>query len=468
MTLIKSISGIRGTIGGVEGHNLTPPDVVRFTCGYAHWLRERFPSELPTVVLGRDGRVSGEMVVGLVAHALMGCGIRVINLGYSTTPTVEMAVSGLGAQGGIVVTASHNPVEWNALKLLNERGEFLSAQDGERVLELALDRWLHYPSWDALGSIQSYEGGYLKEHVQAIIAHPLVDAKAVAQRGFRVVVDAINSTGGLAVPLLLEALGVKDYLILNKEPMGRFAHHPEPLAEHLSETCLAVRESGAHLGIVVDPDVDRLAFIQEDGQMFGEEYTLVAVARYYLKHRPGPVVNNLSSSRALSDVAGTLGCPTYSAAVGEAHVVAKMKEVGAVLGGEGNGGVIVPDLHYGRDALAGIALFLTALAHDPKPLSELRSELPSYELVKKKITLAEGVDTAVLLRRLAEYYPKERVDTTDGVKVNFERGWVHVRRSNTEPIVRIYAEAPSAPEAEELAADCLREIQKILEDALSL
>jgi phosphomannomutase len=379
-----------------------------------------------------------------------------------------MAVKGLGAQGGIILTASHNPIEWNALKLLNDEGEFVSAAEGERILSLADRRDLAFPDWRHLGHILPYEGGYLKEHIQAILHHPLVDSRSVSEAGFRVVVDAINSTGGIAVPQLLEALGVKDIIILNREPLGYFAHNPEPLAEHLADTCRAVKEKGAHLGIVVDPDVDRLAFIQEDGQMFGEENTLVAVARYYLKLRPGPVVNNLSSSRALRDVAASLGCPVYSAAVGEVHVVAKMKEVGAVLGGEGNGGVIVPDLHYGRDALIGIALMLTVLARENVSLSSLRQQLPHYEMVKARLTLPAGMLPDALITRLKEHYADYPQNTDDGLKVDMPHGWLHIRKSNTEPILRLYAEAPSAQEAEELVADCKAHIENLLENALSL
>lgn len=468
MTLIKSISGIRGTVGGLPDAGLTPPDVVRFVCGYAFWIKEKFPDKKASVVVGRDGRVSGELLQGIVVNTLASCGLRVINLDYSTTPSVEMAVKGLGAQGGIILTASHNPVEWNALKLLNDQGEFVSAAEGERILSLADRRDLEFPDWRHLGTVIPHEGGYFKEHIQAILSHPLVDLEAVARAGFRVVVDAINSTGGMAVPMLLEALGVKNISVLNREPLGHFAHNPEPLAEHLADTSRAVRETGAHLGIVVDPDVDRLAFIQEDGQMFGEEYTLVAVARYFLKHRPGPVVNNLSSSRALQDVAGALGCPVYSAAVGEVNVVAKMKEVGAVLGGEGNGGVIVPDLHYGRDALIGIALMLTALARENITLSALRRQLPHYEMVKAKLTVPAGMSPDALIMRLKEHYAAYPLSTEDGLKVDMPAGWLHIRKSNTEPILRLYAEAPSASQAEELVAACKAHVEKLLENALSL
>lgn len=468
MTLIKSISGIRGTLGGRHDEGLTPPDVVRFTCGYAFWIKEKYPAQEATVVVGRDGRVSGELLQGLVVHTLAACGLQVINLDYSTTPSVEMAVKGLGAQGGIILTASHNPVEWNALKLLNDEGEFVSAVEGERILALADQRDLAFPDWRHLGDVIPREGGYFKEHIHAILNHPLVDREAVARAGFSVVVDAINSTGGMAVPRLLEALGVKKITVLNKEPLGLFAHNPEPLAEHLTEICRVVKESGAHLGIVVDPDVDRLAFIQEDGVMFGEENTLVAVARYYLKHRPGPVVNNLSSSRALRDVAGALGCPVYSAAVGEVNVVAKMKAVGAVLGGEGNGGVIVPDLHYGRDALIGIALVLTSLAKENIPLSELRRNLPHYEMLKTKLPLPAGLVPDALIARLKEVYASFELNTEDGLKIDMPEGWLHIRKSNTEPILRIYAEAQDAGTARRLVEDCRSHVEKMLENAFSL
>lgn len=468
MTLIKSISGIRGTVGGLPDAGLTPPDIVRFTCGYAFWIREKYPQQEATVVVGRDGRISGALLQGLVVNTLAACGLRVINLDYSTTPSVEMAVKGLRAQGGIILTASHNPIEWNALKLLNDQGEFVSAAEGERILSLADRRDLAFPDWRHLGQVSAYEGGYIKEHIQAILHHPLVDPEAVAKVGFRLVVDAINSTGGIAVPQLLEALGVKDLIVLNREPMGHFAHNPEPLAEHLSDTCRAVKENGAHLGIVVDPDVDRLAFIQENGQLFGEEYTLVAIARYFLKQRPGPVVNNLSSSRALRDVAAALGCPVYSSAVGEVHVVAKMKEVGAVLGGEGNGGVIVPDLHYGRDALIGIALMLTALARENISLSSLRRQLPHYEMVKAKLMLPSGMSPDALITRLKEHYAAYPQNSDDGLKVDLPHGWLHIRKSNTEPILRLYTEAPSVQEAEALVTECKAHIKNLLENALSL
>ncbi|MCS6979437.1 MAG: phosphoglucosamine mutase [Flavobacteriales bacterium] len=468
MTLIKSISGIRGTVGGFPGEGLTPLDVVKFTSGYAFWVKEKFPEFQPSVVVGRDGRLSGALLQGIVANTLAACGLRVLLLDYTTTPSVEMAVKGLRAQGGIILTASHNPIEWNALKLLNAEGEFVSAENGARILELSESPRIEFPAWQHLGVIETHPGGYIREHVEAILKHPLVNPAAVAAANFRVVVDAINSTGGLAVPLLLEALGVREVEVLNATPMGHFAHNPEPLAEHLQEVCKKVKENGAHLGIVVDPDVDRLAFIQEDGVMFGEENTLVAVARYYLKHRPGPVVNNLSSSRALRDVASALGCTTHSAPVGEVHVVARMKETGAVLGGEGNGGVIVPELHYGRDALAGIALMLTSLALEKKSLSALRQELPQYEMAKKKVTLPPGLSADGLLRALSAHYSDYPQNHEDGLKVDFPRGWLHIRKSNTEPIVRIYSEAPSRTEAEQLAADCMHYVDELKENALSL
>jgi len=468
MTLIKSISGIRGTIGGLRGDSLTPYDIVKFSVGYSLWLKEKFPKRMPTVIVGRDGRVSGPFVSGLVVHTLAGCGVHVVDIGLSTTPSVEMAVKGLNADGGIIVTASHNPENWNALKLLNQEGEFLSAEDGEKVLLLSEQEISTFPEWDKLGSIQQLDGGYYQQHIEAILAYPLIDGQAIEKKGFKVVVDAINSTGGIAVPLLLEKLGTRDIIVLNKEPMGHFAHNPEPLEAHLQEICRVVKEKKADLGIVVDPDVDRLALIQEDGLMFGEENTLVAVAQFFLKKKPGVVVNNLSSSRALKDVANAFGCRCYSAAVGEVNVVQKMKETGAVLGGEGNGGIIVPELHYGRDALAGIGLILSYMATENKTLKQIWESLPQYYMAKKKITLPAGLNADALFKKLSEIYKNYELTTTDGLKIDLPHSWLHIRKSNTEPIVRIYSEAKSLQAAEDLATSCIIKIEKLYENVLSL
>lgn len=461
MTLIKSISGIRGTIGGPTGDNLTPLDALKFASAYGQWLRARFPGERLRVVLGRDARPSGLMVAGAVKAGLTGMGIDVWDLDLSTTPTVEMAVPGLEAHGGIILTASHNPVEWNALKLLNERGEFLSAEDGRRILEYASAEDFDYVPVDQLGKIIPVAGGYIDEHIQRILELPLVDRDAVASAGFRVAVDAVRSTGGLAVPRLLEALGV-DYVCLYCEPTGKFPHNPEPLEKNLGDIMRAVPALQADLGIVVDPDVDRLALIDEKGRMFGEEYTLVAVADYVLQHTPGAAVSNLSSSRALRDVASRYGQPYYASAVGEVNVVKKMKETGAVIGGEGNGGVIYPALHYGRDALAGIALLLTYLAKSGKRLSALKTQYPLYYMAKEKWRLSPGMDMQALLDRFAAMHQGAEINTEDGVKVDYPGYWIHLRRSNTEPIIRVYVEASSPEEADRIAREILSQLQQII------
>jgi phosphomannomutase len=460
MTLIKSISGIRGTIGGKPGENLTPLDTVKFTAAYATRLRRANPGRRLKVVVGRDGRISGGMVSELVSATLQGCGIDVIALGLATTPTTEMAVSGKGADGGIILTASHNPGQWNALKLLDGAGEFLSGAEGEKILELAEADDYDFVGVDELGRIVE-NTSYDDEHIRAALNLPSVDREAIRAAGLRVVLDGINSVGGVVIPKLLAALGVQ-VIELNCTPDGRFAHDPEPLAKNLTDISRLVVEKKAHLGIVVDPDVDRLAFISEDGTMFGEEYTLVAVADYVLSRTPGPVVSNLSSSRALRDTARARGCDYYASAVGEVNVVAKMKEVGAVIGGEGNGGVIYPELHYGRDALVGIVLFLTLLAESGKTMTELRAGYPEYHMSKNKISLAPETDVDALLEAVQATYASEEVNDTDGVKIDFADGWVHLRRSNTEPIVRVYSEGRTPQAAEALARRVMNEVENHL------
>lgn len=451
MALIKSISGIRGTIGGRPGESLTPPDIVKFSSAYGTWLKRRGKGALK-VVTGRDARVSGEMVAALVNASLRSVGIDVIDAGLVTTPTVEIAVTGLAAGGGIILTASHNPAQWNALKLLNEAGEFLSDADGREVLAIAESEDFDYVSYDMLGG-QTSDPGWTEKHIEAVLAMPLVDADAIAGAGFTVAVDAVNSVGGLAMPALLKALGVKRVIELYCDPTGLFPHNPEPLPEYLTEISRVVKEEGAHLGFVVDPDVDRLAIVCEDGSMFGEEYTLVSVADYILSHRKGSTVSNMSSTRALRDVTESHGCTYSSALVGEVNVVAEMKRTGAVIGGEGNGGVIYPALHYGRDALAGAALFLTHLAHEIVSCSTLRRRYPDYFIAKKRVELTGDVDLAELGRVLAREYPEASADTRDGIKLDLPSGWVQIRKSNTEPIIRVYAEERDRERAEKLAAN---------------
>ena len=449
MTFIRSISGFRGTIGGAEGDNLTPPDIVRSTQGYGLWILRDFSATeerpRPAVVVGRDARPSGDMVQRLVTGTLMGLGIDVLDLGLSTTPTVEMAVVGESAQGGIILTASHNPVQWNALKLLDAQGHFISAEDGAEVIRLS-ETHTEFAPVESLGTIEE-RGGWIDAHIQAILDLELVDRQAIAQAGFKVAVDAVHSTGGIAVPTLLRALGVEEVIELYCEPHGRFPHNPEPRPEHLTALSAAVVQHQCHLGITVDPDVDRLALVCEDGSMFGEEYTLVAVADHILAHTPGPVVSNLSSTRALRDVAQRHGQTHTASAVGEVNVVAAMKEVGAVIGGEGNGGVIYPTLHAGRDALVGIALFLTQLAHAKTTTSALRASYPDYQMVKAKIDLNPAWDADALLEAFARRHAELKPLTVDGVKLDLPQGWVHLRKSNTEPIVRVYAEANTQQEA---------------------
>lgn len=447
MALIKSISGIRGTIGGRSGENLTPEDIVQSTAAYGTWLME---NKAPLkVVIGRDARISGPLVAQLVSSTLQSLGIHTIDLGLSTTPTVEMAVTALGAGGGIILTASHNPREWNALKLLNQDGEFISATDGARLLELLNEGQIEYASVDQLG-VYERNGQMLDYHVQRVLDHPLVDAPLVREQGYKVVVDAVNSSGALAIPLLLEALGCQCH-VLNGKVNGQFAHNPEPLPHHLEDLCLKVAKDKADLGVAVDPDVDRLALIGPGGQWIGEEYTLVAVADYVLQHRSGPAVSNLSSSRALRDIARKHGQEYYASAVGEVNVVAKMKAVSAAIGGEGNGGIIDPALHYGRDALIGLALVLTYMARSGKNMNELRSSYVDYAMVKDKLQLQPEWDVEDKLNRIKNKYAKEEINTIDGVKIDFTEGWVHLRQSNTEPIIRIYAESSSAEAAQALA-----------------
>jgi phosphomannomutase len=457
MTLIKSISGIRGTIGGPVDNGLTPIDAVKFAAAYGTWLQQQYPGQRLKVVIGRDARISGPMIASLVQQTLVGLGIDIIDLGLSTTPTVEIAVPIEGAHGGIILTASHNPKQWNALKLLNSKGEFISGAEGEALMQIAAEEAFNFAEVDDLGTITS-EASYLEKHIDAILKLPLVDAKAIAAAQFKVVVDAVNSTGGTFVPALLRALGVLEIEELYCEPTGHFPHNPEPLPEHLTELSNLVQAKGAHLGITVDPDVDRLALVCEDGSMFGEEYTLVAVADYVLTHTPGPTVSNLSSTRALRDITEMRGLRYDAAAVGEVNVVAKMKEIDAVIGGEGNGGIIYPELHYGRDSLVGIALFLSHLAHKKLSMTALRASYPNYVISKNKIDLAPTTNVDELLVLMAKKYEAFEVDTTDGVKIYIDKEWVHLRKSNTEPIIRIYAESASEEKASALALRIMEEI----------
>jgi len=461
MTLIKSISGIRGTIGGKVDQGLTPIDAVKFAAAYGTWLKNRNIGEKIKVVLGRDARISGQMISDLVVSTLVGLGIDVVNLGLSTTPTVEVAVPMENAHGGIILTASHNPKQWNALKLLNEKGEFISGADGEAVLAIAEAESFEFAEVDDLGK-ESIDNSYLQKHIDAILALPLVDKKAIEAANFSIVVDAVNSTGGIFVPALLEALGVNNITKLYCEPTGDFPHNPEPLPEHLTDLAAKIKEVGADVGITVDPDVDRLALVCEDGSMFGEEYTLVAVADYVLTHTPGATVSNLSSTRALRDVTEERGLLYNAAAVGEVNVVTKMKETNAVIGGEGNGGVIYPELHYGRDSLVGIALFLSHLAHKKMKVSELRDSYPKYTISKNKIELTPDIDVDQLLLHMTINYAHEEVDTTDGVKIYIGKEWVHLRKSNTEPIIRIYSESQNEQMANDLAERIILEMKALI------
>lgn len=461
MTLIKSISGIRGTIGGPSGENLTPPDVVKFTTAYVRQIAARTEGRKPVVVVGRDARISGEMVANLVEGTLLACGADVINAGLCTTPGTEMAVIVNRADGGIIITASHNPRQWNALKLLNSRGEFLSDAEGKQVLAMSEEEF-DYPEIDAIGHVLS-RAPFNDEHIRRVLALPLVDVEAVRRRRYKVVVDAVNSVGGVVIPKLLRELGC-EVVELNCEPTGDFAHNPEPLPENLTGISEAVVREKADLGVVVDPDVDRLAFVSEDGTMFGEEYTLVAVADYILSKTPGDTVSNLSSSRALRDVTERHGCRYYASAVGEVNVTTKMREVGAVIGGEGNGGVIYPELHYGRDALVGTALFLTWLTERGLTMTQLRATYPSYFASKNKIQLTPAIDVDKVLREVKGRYSNENVNDIDGVKIDFPENWVHLRKSNTEPIIRVYTEAKSMDEADALAKRFIAEIEAICKE----
>ncbi len=460
MSLIKSISGIRGTIGGKVNDNLTPLDVVKFASAFGTWLQNNKNKKDLTLVIGRDARISGQMVSSLVTATLQGLGINVVDLGLSTTPTVEVMVPELKADGGIILTASHNPKQWNALKLLNEKGEFITGENGAEVLALAESEDFNYAEVDDLGKYETRDDAF-DIHIQQILDLPMVDVEAIKAKNFKVVLDAVNSTGGIAIPMLLDKLGCET-VKLYCEPTGHFPHNPEPLKEHLGDICELVKKENADLGVVVDPDVDRLALIDEKGEMFGEEYTLVAVADYLLKHKKGAAISNLSSSRALRDVAQSHNSEYFASAVGEVNVVTLMKEKNAVIGGEGNGGIIYPDLHYGRDSLVGVALFLTHLAKENKTVSELRAGYPGYFMGKKKIELTPEIDVDAILSKMEKEYKNEEVSTVDGVKIDFENNWVHLRKSNTEPIIRIYTEAKSQEEADQLGDDIIAKIKTLI------
>lgn len=461
MSLIKSISGIRGTIGGKAGEGLNPLDIVKFTAAYATFIQRTTTLPVRKIVVGRDARVSGEMVAHCVIGTLMGMGFDVVDLGLATTPTTELAVTWELACGGIILTASHNPKQWNALKLLNQRGEFLNAEEGNEVLRIAEAEDFAFADIENLGHVKT-DNSSIKRHIDNVLSLNLVDVDAIRNAGFSVAVDCVNSVGGLAIPALLEALGVKKIIRLNCQPDGHFPHNPEPLPQHLTEISDLMKSGVADVGFVVDPDVDRLAIVCENGDMFGEEYTLVAVSDYVLQHTPGNTVSNLSSSRALRDVTRARGGVYNAAAVGEVNVVAKMKETGAVIGGEGNGGVIYPASHYGRDALVGIALFLTHLAKEKKRVSELRATYPSYAMTKQRIDLTPAIDVDALLQAVKEKYASQEVTDIDGVKIDFPDGWVHLRKSNTEPIIRVYAEAATTELAEQKAADIMAVIAKMV------
>ena len=461
MTLIKSISGIRGTIGGTVNEGLTPIDTVKFASAYGTWLKNKNPNKRLKVVIGRDARPSGQMVSDLVCSSLIGLGIDVVNLGLSTTPTVEIAVPLENADGGIILTASHNPKQWNALKLLNEKGEFISGAEGNALLEIAEEASFSFAEVDDLGVITDNDS-YLQKHIDAVLALPLVNVQAIKNANFSVVIDAVNSTGGIFIPALLEALGVHHITKLYCEPNGQFPHNPEPLPEHLTDLAAKIKESKADVGFTVDPDVDRLAMVCEDGSMFGEEYTLVAVADYVLSQTPGATVSNLSSTRALRDVTEQRGENYHASAVGEVNVVNLMKAENAIIGGEGNGGVIYPESHYGRDALVGIALFLSHLALKNCTASALRDSFPKYCISKNKIQLTPQIDVDLILNKMADKYKNEEVDTTDGVKIYIGKEWVHLRKSNTEPIIRIYSESKSMDDANSLADRFKAEIKALI------
>lgn len=459
MALIKSISGIRGTIGGKPGEGLSPLDVVKFTAAYGTWLSRE--TENRKVVIGRDGRISGEMVKNLVVSTLNGLGFDVVDLGLSTTPTVELAVTMENAAGGIILTASHNPKEWNALKLLNSKGEFISGDDGTQLLDIAAREDFNFADVNKLGTY-TVDDSYLQKHVDLVVNYPLVDVPAIKARNFKIVVDAVNSTGALFVPPLLKALGVEEVEVLFGEVNGKFSHNPEPLAENLTALSNEVNKSNADLGIAVDPDVDRLCFVCEDGSMFGEEYTLVAVADYVLGKRKGNTVSNMSSTQALKDVTLKHGGQYTPSAVGEVNVVKKMKDTQAVIGGEGNGGIIVPDLHYGRDALIGIGLFLSHLAHSKKSIKALRNSYPDYFISKNKIELDKGVDVKTIFEKIKVKYKNQPLNTEDGLKIEFDKDWVHLRTSNTEPIIRIYAESQNETTADNIAKRIMEDIKEFM------
>jgi phosphomannomutase len=464
LSLIKSISGIRGTIGGKPGEGLTPVDIVQLTTAYALWLKEK--SVPLKVVTGRDARISGEMVSNIVNGTLLACGIEVVDLGLSTTPTVEVAVQIEQAGGGIIITASHNPRQWNALKLLNSEGEFISADDGKRILELAGGEEIVYEKIETLGTLTKRED-YIDIHIQKILELPLVDAKAVKAAGYRIVIDCVNSTGGIAVPKLLKALGVEEVFEMYCTPDGKFSHNPEPLPENLNALANEVKFQKADLGLAVDPDVDRLSIVCEDGSFFGEEYTLVAIADYVLQNKKGNTVSNLSSSRALKDITEKAGGSYSTSAVGEVHVVNRMKETDAVIGGEGNGGVIYPELHYGRDALVGIALFLTYLAKSNKSCFQLRKQYPNYYISKNKIQLEENMNLDDVLAKVKNKYKQQPVNTEDGIRIEFDQDWVHLRRSNTEPIIRIYSESHNLTTAEKLSEKIIADIRNFIKGSKS-
>ncbi len=459
MTLITSISGIRGTIGGREGDSLTPPDLVRFSSAYAQYIKNLSGKKNPVVVVGRDGRISGKLVNDIVCGTLMAMGADVINLGYSTTPTVEVNVIRFEADGGIILTASHNPAQWNALKLLNSTGEFLNSEQGEQVLRLAA-REILYPGVEEIGTLIETSDG-VDYHIDKILDLPFINTKKIKEAGFKIVVDGINSTGGFVIPQLLRALGVENIITLNEIPNGKFAHNPEPIPANLTEICERVTKEGADLGIVVDPDVDRLALVDENGELFGEEYTLVACADYILSKTPGNTVSNMSSSKALADITHAYGGEYAASAVGEVNVVALMKETGAVIGGEGNGGVILPALHYGRDALVGVALFLSLLVESEKTVSELKKKYPQYHIAKHKIQLEETTDVDAILEHIKNEYSQYNISTVDGVKINLPHGWIHLRKSNTEPIIRIYTETKAMEQSELLAEEVMMKIRAI-------
>jgi len=459
VALIKSISGIRGTIGGKPGQNLTPPDIVKFTAAYAAWAHSQNAEK--KIVIGRDGRISGEMVSNLCANTLLASGFDVVDLGLTTTPTVELAVKYENAGGGIILTASHNPKEWNALKLLNYNGEFLSAEDGEKVLQSSEKEDFIFVAVDKTG-IYWGDDSYMQKHIDAVLNYDLVDSAAIKKSKYKIVIDAINSSGAIYIPALLKALGVKDVIVLNGEVNGKFAHNPEPLPSHLIGLSNEVRKQNASLGIAVDPDVDRLCFVSEDGSMFGEEYTLVAVADYVLSKRKGNTVSNMSSTKALKEITQKHGGEYFPSAVGEVNVVYKMKEVNAVIGGEGNGGIIVPDFHYGRDALIGIGLFLTHLAHSGKSVKQLRGMYPDYFISKNKIALEHSVDVSEVFKKIKDKYKALPINTEDGLKIEFDKDWVHLRTSNTEPIIRIYSESNFETTAENIAKKIMNDIREAM------